>query len=145
MPIHSLPRGKNTLFTYDMDVGCNLCLFGASQPPPYNVIWARPYPKFPKIQPHLHNRKTVRVETYAHPQLIKVLKHFIYMWYGCGMQSTGVWSLSTTTLQHHSGWTIPQVSQNPPPPDQKCNTVRVDPYVHPQLSNWGCIDKKINK
>ena len=30
----------------------------------------------------------------AHPQHSKVVKHFVYIWYGCGMQSVLVWSLS---------------------------------------------------
>jgi hypothetical protein len=28
---------------------------------------------------------SVRVDPYAHPQHIKVLKHFVYIWYGCEM------------------------------------------------------------
>ena len=56
--------------TYDMDVGCNLCS--------YNITRAQPFPQFPKIHHHLHNRNSVRVDPYAHPQLIKVLKHFAY-------------------------------------------------------------------
>ena len=35
-------------------------------------------PNFPKIHPHLHMRNSVRVHLYAHPQHIKVLKHFVY-------------------------------------------------------------------
>jgi hypothetical protein len=38
--------------------------------------------------------KSVRVQPYTHPQHIKVLKHFVYIWNGCGMQSTRVWSLN---------------------------------------------------
>jgi hypothetical protein len=36
---------------------------------------------------------------YAHPQHLKVLKLFVYIQYGCGMQSMGVFSLyhDTTT------------------------------------------------
>jgi len=37
------------------------------------------YINFPKIHPHLHKRNSVRVDPYAHPQLIKVLKHFVYI------------------------------------------------------------------
>ena len=35
---------------------------------------------------------------YAHPQHIKVLKHFAYKWCGFGIQSMGVGSLSHDTL-----------------------------------------------
>jgi hypothetical protein len=34
---------------------------------------------------------------YAHPQQLKVLKHFVYIPYGCGMQSMGVFSLNNDT------------------------------------------------
>ena len=44
--------------------------------------------------PDLHRHISVRVQPYAHSQHIKVLKHFIYVSYGCGMQSMGVWSLN---------------------------------------------------
>ena len=56
---------------------------------------------FKKSTPDLHRCKSVRVHPCAHSQHIKVLKLFIYMYYGCGMQSTGVLSLNhdiTTSL-----------------------------------------------
>ncbi len=70
------------------------------QPWPYNIVRAWPYIIFPKIQPHLYKHNSVRVHQYAHPQLIKVLKHFVYKWYECGMQSMGVCNLNhdITTL-----------------------------------------------
>ena len=40
---------------------------------------------------------TVRVHPYAHPQHLKVLRHFFYIQYGCGMQLMGVWSLNHDT------------------------------------------------
>ena len=36
-----------------------------------------------KSNPTWHKSNSVRVDPYAHPQHIKVLKHFIYMCYGC--------------------------------------------------------------
>ncbi len=36
-------------------------------------------PNLPKIHPHLHRRNSVRVHPYAHPQLIMVLKHCVYI------------------------------------------------------------------
>ena len=36
-------------------------------------------PNFAKIHPHLHRRNSVRVHPCAHPQYIKVLKHFVYI------------------------------------------------------------------
>jgi hypothetical protein len=47
-------------------------------------------PQFSKIWPPYAWYNSVRVHPYAHPQHIKVLKHFVYIQYGCGMQSSGV-------------------------------------------------------
>ncbi len=40
-------------------------------------------PIFLKIHPHLYGHNSVRMQPYAHPQHLKVLKHFVYpiwMW-----------------------------------------------------------------
>ena len=34
---------------------------------------------FPKIHPHMHTWNIVRVHPCAHPQHVKVLKHFVYV------------------------------------------------------------------
>ena len=72
---------------------------GGLQPQPWhhNIIQAQPYSIFPKIHPHLHMYYGIRVHPYAHPQHLKVLKHFVYIQYGCGIQSMGVGSLSHDT------------------------------------------------
>ena len=36
-------------------------------------------PIFLKSTPNLHRQNSVRAHTYAHPQLIMVLKHFVYI------------------------------------------------------------------
>jgi len=106
---------------------------GGLEPQPwhYNFTLAQPYPNFPKIHPNQHRCNSVRVHPYAHPQHIKVLKHFVYIWYGCGMQSTGVWSLNhdiTTTL----GLSPTPIFLKFTPDQHRCNSVRVDPYAHSQ-------------
>jgi hypothetical protein len=58
-------------------------------------------PNFSKIPPHPYRWNSVRVHPYAHPQHIKVLKHFLYIYNGCGVHFMGVWSLNhdiTTSL-----------------------------------------------
>jgi len=45
----------------------------------YNITWAQTYTNFPKIHPDLQRRNSVRVHPCAHPQHIKVLKHFVYI------------------------------------------------------------------
>ncbi len=73
----------------------------------------RPTPIFLKSTADLQRRNSVRVHPFAHPQHIKVLKHFLYIQYGCGMQSTGVWSLNHD-IETCSGSALPQFSKNSP-------------------------------
>jgi len=71
-----------------MDVGCSQWWFTASTIDTHNnVVWASPYPNFPKFSSHLQRYNSVMVHPYAHPQHMKLLKHFIYIQYGCEMQS----------------------------------------------------------
>jgi hypothetical protein len=72
-----------------------------------------PTPIFLESTPGLQRRNSVRVHPYAYSQHIKVLKHFVYILYGCGMQSTGVWSLNHD-IATCSGSALPQFSKNPP-------------------------------
>ena len=61
-----------------------------------------PTPMFLNSIPDLHRPNTVRVDPYAHPQHIKVLKHYVYILHGRGMHSKQVWSLNheiTTSLR----------------------------------------------
>ena len=88
----------------------------------YNMIWAQPCPNFPKILPHLHRHHSVRVHPYAHPWLTKVLKHFVYIWYGCGMDSK--WDDITTILGLIP---IPQIHLHL----HRHISVRAHPFAHP--------------
>ncbi len=91
-----------------------------------------PIPIFLKlVTPDLHRLTHVRVHPYAHPQHIKVLELFLYIYYGCGMQSTGVWSLNhdiATSL----GLSPTPIFLKPTPNLHRLNSVRVHPYAHPQ-------------
>ena len=64
-------------------------------------------PIFLKSTPDLHRCNSVRADPYAHPQHIKVLKHFVYIWHGCGMHSKWVWSLNHDI---HSDSPLPKFS-----------------------------------
>ncbi len=89
---------------------------GGLQPQPwsYNIILAWPYPIFPKTHPHLPKYYNIRMHPYAHPQHLKVLKHFVYIQYWCGMQSMGVWSLNNdTTTSYRLGHTPYYLKFNP--------------------------------
>ena len=113
-----------------MDVGCSLKLFVDSTTTPQHHLLSIT-PKLPKIQPHLHRHTSVRVDPYAHPQHIKILKHFVYIQYGCGMHSIGGLSLSheiTSSLRLR----LPQYCQKSTPDLHRHYSVRVDPYAHPQ-------------
>jgi hypothetical protein len=85
---------------------------------PHNVIWAPPYPNFPKFVHHLHRYNSVRVHQYAQPQHMKVLKHFKHIQYRCEMQSAVVYSFNHDTPQCHLGYVVPQFSKILPPSAQ---------------------------
>jgi hypothetical protein len=90
-----------------------------------------PTPIFLKPTLDLHRLNNVGVHSYAHPQHIKVLKHFVYIWYGYGMQFTRVWSLNhdiTTALRLSPA----PIFLKPTPDLHRLNNVRVHSYAHPQ-------------
>jgi hypothetical protein len=43
---------------------------------------------------YVYGGNGVRVQSYAHPQQMKVLKHLLYVGYGCGMQFERFYSLN---------------------------------------------------
>ena len=79
-----------------MDVGCIQWGFATSTLTPQHHAGSA-IPSFPKIHPHLHMYYSIRMLPYAHPQHLRVLKHFEYIQYGCGMQLMGVGSLNHDT------------------------------------------------
>ena len=86
------------------------------QPWHYNITQAPPTPIFLKSSPNLHRHSRVlRAHTYAHPQHIKVLKHFVYIWYGCGMQSEADCSLNNETTIPFALTHTPIFNNSPPP------------------------------
>ncbi len=73
----------------------------------------------------------VLVHPYDHPQHIKVLKHFVYIWYGCWMWFIGLWSLNhdlTISLVFIYAPNFAKIH----PHLHRWNSVRVHPYAHPQ-------------
>ena len=76
--------------------GCSLWRFAASTMTPQHHLYLAS-PNFTKIHPNLYGRNSAKVHPYAHPQHLKVLKYFLYIQYGCGMQSMGVCSLKHDT------------------------------------------------
>jgi len=81
------------------------------------TMLAPPDPNFPKFCLPLHHYNCVRVHPNAFPQHMKVLKHFICMYYGCVMQSGVVYSLNNDTTM--SFWLRQTI---PPPP---CTNITV--------------------
>ena len=79
-----------------MDVGCIQWGFATSTLTPQHHAGSA-IPSFPKIHPHLQMYYSIRMLPYAHPQHLRVLKHFEYIQYGCGMQLMGVGSLNHDT------------------------------------------------
>ena len=106
---------------------------GGLEPQPWhcNITRAQPYPNFQKSTPALHRHNSVRVHPYAHPQHIKVLKHFVYIQNGFGMQSTGVWSLNHDIATSLGLSPYPNF-QKSTPALHRHNSGRVHPYAHSQ-------------
>jgi hypothetical protein len=74
-----------------------IALYRVFEPQPWHYIitQAQVYPKIvPKSTPDLHRHTSVTVGPYAHQQHVKVLKHYAYISYGCGIHSTGCLSLN---------------------------------------------------
>ncbi len=70
-------------------------------------------PIFQNLDPPLHhyNYTCVRVHPNTFPQHMKVLKPFIYIYYGCAMQSGVVYSLNKVTTT-----SFLEVGSGPGPP-----------------------------
>ena len=109
MPIHNISRCSNTLYIW-YGSGMQFTVVCSLNHDLTTILGLNHTPIFLKSNPTWHKSNSVRVDPYAHPQHIKVLKHFVYIWYGSGMQSTVVWSLNhdlTTSLQRnhtHFSW-----------------------------------------
>ena len=109
-----------------MNVGCYLSITQAPA-----SLRLCPTPIFQNSPPDLHSHNSVRVHPYAHPRHIKVLKHCVYIWHGCGMHSKRVWSLNhdiTTSL----GLGLSSIFLESTPALHRHNSVRVHPYAYPQ-------------
>jgi hypothetical protein len=52
---------------------------------------------------------SIRVHPNTHPQHIKVLKHFVYIWYGYELLSTEVWSLNNDIITSYDGLSPAQI------------------------------------
>ncbi len=96
MPIHSIWWCSNTLYTSNMDMRCSQRWFTASTITPKCHVCSA-LPQFSNIWPHRYRYNSVRMHPYSHPQHMKVLKHFIYIQYGCGMQTAVIYSINHDT------------------------------------------------
>ena len=113
---------SNTSYTSNMDVGCRQRGFAATN---HDITLSLGPHLTAMLQnwnwaPHLDIMcNSLRVHPYAHPPRIKVLKHFIYIQYGCGMQSVVVPSLNHgSTISFGSILLLHFSKKSPPPPAQ---------------------------
>jgi hypothetical protein len=123
-----------TLFLSSIDVGCSLWGFVASIMTLTMSFGLRHTPYLPC---HLHKCNSVRVYPYAHPQHVKVLKHFVYIQFQsiwiCYMW---VFAASTMTPQRHLSISHPiPFSLKIHPHFSRCNSVRAYLYVFWQHCN----------
>ena len=114
-----------------MDMGCSQWGFAVSTMTPQYHTGSAIAPIFPKSHPHLHTYYSIRMHPYAHPQHLKVLKHFLYIQYGCGMQSMGVCSLNNDTSNIIQAWPYP-IFPKTHPHLHMYYSIRMHPYAHPQ-------------
>jgi hypothetical protein len=101
MPIQSIWMCSNTSYTSNMDVGCSLGPLAASTMTPQRHLAPR-YPTCTGV--------TVRLDPQAQPQHMNVLKHFIYLQYGCWMQFGTSCSLNHDTTTSF-GSTLPHLNR----------------------------------
>ena len=87
------------------------------------VVLAPPDPNFPKFAPPLYRDNCVRVHPNTFPQHMKVLKHFICMYYGCVMQSGVVYSLNKVNTMSFLLHLTPISQSLPPPPCNKIEAI----------------------
>ncbi len=98
-----------------MDVRCSLKPFVASTMTLQPYTGSDPPPKTPRSTPDLHRRITVvRVAPYAHIQHIKVTKHFVYIQYGCGMQTEACCCLNNDITTSHGLRSTPNTPTSTP-------------------------------
>ncbi len=86
-------------------------------------------PIFQKMPPsYLHMYYSVRVNPYAHPQHIKVLKHIVCILYGCGLQSEASCSINHDTTSSF-GFAHTPIFQNLAPSGSIQHNGILDSYV----------------
>ncbi len=103
------------------------------QPQPWHpiIIQVRPYPNFSKFGHLLHRYYSIRVAPICPFTAYQGEKHFLYIQYGCGIQSGASCGLNhDTTISFGLGYT-PNF-QNLAPTPHRYYTVRVNPYAHSQ-------------
>ena len=79
-------------------------------------FWLRQTPINQNLAPPLHRYNCVRVHPNAIPQQMKVLKHFIYVYYGCVMQSGVVYSFNKNDTMMSFWLHLTPIFQNFAPP-----------------------------
>jgi len=80
----------------------------------HNIIQARPYPISRKPPTKCTCNTAIMMHPYAHQQHLKKLKLFVYIQYGCEMQSMRVCSLNhDTTTSYRLGHTPFSLKFNP--------------------------------
>ena len=97
----------------------------------HNTSFRPILPRFTKIW----HCTSFTMPPYVHPQHIKVIKHFFYVYYECGMQSVWACSLNyhdtTTPLRPPTCPNFPKFGSTV----NRCSVIRVVhpyPYTHPQ-------------
>ncbi len=134
-PYASLQHMNMLKYFLYIQYGCGEEVRGVVQPQPCQRIIISPHhPQITQIWVNLASSVTVQGCTHMpiHSHM-NVLKHFLYIQYGCGEEVRGV--VQSTMSTHH--YFTPPSSDYPNLGQlgQQCNCLRVLPYAYPQHMN----------
>ncbi len=110
MAIHPPPTLACFISPLRLGMGTFLNVMACRHPQGVPYRWPNFYLALPAAQHRAKNKCTM-----IFPQLIKVLKHFAYIQYGCGMPSMGVCSLNHDTTTSYRLSHTPFFLKLPPP------------------------------
>ena len=129
--IHHSWRCSVTMHMYIMDVWCSLVFSSASTLAQWYALHTyitEGVSQFSKFWTNICGDNGVSLQSFAHPSQLKVLKHLIYVWHGCGIHfQRRVCSLHHSVVSwfahsHHLGFqprSLPwhlYSCHHPPPP-----------------------------
>jgi hypothetical protein len=139
MHIHSIWRLSNTLYMPDIDVRSIWIGSTASITALHHELLPGSYQEFeqnPKSLVNTSSHNAARTHPYAHPQHMKVVKHFVYAWHWPEINLDWVYCLNQCISPSVIAWELPRIRAKKNlkslADTTGSNVVRTHPYAHPQ-------------